>query len=86
MLVTVLGGSYAPGTPKEGWDHSTGWLERALRDVWGLDLEVVQRDLTLAGVNPAMDELKPLADERRVAAEQLATAAGERLAATLSRV
>lgn len=84
VLVTVLGGSYAPGTPKEGWDHSTGWLERALRDVWGLDLEVVQRDLTLAGVNPAMDELRPVADERRIAAEQHATAAGARLAGALA--
>lgn len=85
VLVTVLGGSYAPGTPKEGWDHSTGWLERALRDVWGLDLEVVQRDLTLAGVNPAMDALQPLADERRVAAEAQAAEAGARLAGVLAR-
>ncbi|MFC7430636.1 MULTISPECIES: FMN-dependent NADH-azoreductase [unclassified Agrococcus] len=85
VLVTVLGGSYAAGTPKEGWDHSTGWLDRALRDVWGLDLEVVQRDLTLAGVNPAMDALRPLADERRIAAEALAAEAGARLAGTLSR-
>jgi FMN-dependent NADH-azoreductase len=80
VLVTVCGGGYGPGTPKEGWDHSTGWLERALLDVLGLDLEVVRRDLTLAGVNPAMDALKPLADEVRVAAERHATAAGRRLA------
>jgi len=84
VLVTVLGGSYAPGTPKEGWDHSTGWLERALRDVWGLDLEVVQRDLTLAHANPAMAELRPLADERRTAAEEQAAAAGERLARAMA--
>ncbi|MGL1493918.1 hypothetical protein ACSTIK_00380, partial [Vibrio parahaemolyticus] len=54
-LVTVLGGNYAPGTPKEGWDHSTGWLRRVLEDVWGLDLRVVERPFTLVGVNPALD-------------------------------
>ncbi|QCR19009.1 NAD(P)H-dependent oxidoreductase [Agrococcus sp. SGAir0287] len=84
VLVTVLGGSYAPGTPKDGWDHSTGWLERALRDVWGLDLEVVQRDLTLAHANPAMAQLRPLADERQAAAEEQAAVAGERLARAMA--
>ena len=44
-----------PGTPKEGWDHSTGWLRRVLQDVWGLDLRVVERPFTLVGVNPALD-------------------------------
>ncbi|MET4782276.1 NAD(P)H-dependent oxidoreductase [Glaciihabitans sp. UYNi722] len=38
LLVTVTGGNYAPGTPKEGWDHSSSWLQRVLVDVLGLDL------------------------------------------------
>jgi FMN-dependent NADH-azoreductase len=25
VLVTVRGGNYRPGTPREGWDHATGW-------------------------------------------------------------
>ena len=35
IVTTALGGNYAPGTPKEGWDHSTPWIRRALQDVCG---------------------------------------------------
>ncbi|MCC9145948.1 MULTISPECIES: NAD(P)H-dependent oxidoreductase [unclassified Arthrobacter] len=35
VLVTAQGGNYTPGTPREGWDHSTPWLRRVLEDVWG---------------------------------------------------
>ena len=61
VLVTVRGGGYAPGTPKHGWDHSTPYLRRMLGDLWGADLTVVERELTLAGVIPAMEPLRPLA-------------------------
>lgn len=81
-LVTVLGGNYAPGTPKEGWDHSTGWLRRVLEDVWGLDLRVVQRPFTLVGVNPAMDAFKDVASELKDEAEKSARVYGQELAAT----
>src|SRR4051812_3200657 len=53
VLVTVRGGSYAAGTPREGWDHATGWMRRILEDVWKLDLRVVEAEFTLVGVNPA---------------------------------
>src|SRR5882757_3462372 len=33
VLVTVRGGSYAAGTPREGWDRATGWMRRILEDV-----------------------------------------------------
>ncbi|GAA3315574.1 FMN-dependent NADH-azoreductase [Arthrobacter ramosus] len=26
-LVLARGGAYGPGTPREGWDHATGWLK-----------------------------------------------------------
>ena len=81
-LVTVLGGNYAPGTPKEGWDHSTGWLRRVLEDVWGLDLRVVQRPFTLVGVNPALDAFTEVANELKGKAEELARVYGQELAAT----
>lgn len=77
-LVTVLGGNYSQGTPKEGWDHSTPWLRRVLAEVWGLDLRVVERPFTLVGVNPALDIFADLgadlkshaeADARRFGAE-----------------
>lgn len=83
-LVTVLGGNYAPGTPKEGWDHSTDWLRRVLEDVWGLDLRVVQRPFTLVGVNPAMDAFTDVANDLKDKAEKSARSYGQELAATRS--
>lgn len=80
-LVTVLGGNYGPGMPKEGWDHSTGWLRRVLEDVWGLDLRVVQRPFTLVGVNPAMDAFADAAQELKQAAEESARTYGREIAA-----
>jgi len=35
VLATVRGGAYGTGTPREGWDHSIGYLRRMLADVWG---------------------------------------------------
>lgn len=71
VLITALGGNYSPGAPKEGWDHSTGWIRRVFEDVWGLDLHVIQRPFTFVGVNPALDEFKDEAEEfRRIAVEE----------------
>lgn len=80
-LVTVLGGNYAPGTPKEGWDHSTAWLRRVLEDVWGLDLRIVQRPFTLVGVDPALDAFADLARELKDSAEESARTYGREIAA-----
>ena len=79
-LVTVLGGNYAPGTPKEGWDHSTGYLRRILADVFGADLTVVEREFTLVGVNPALDDFKQVAAGYHQEALSAATEAGRVLA------
>jgi len=83
VLATVHGGYYAAGTPREGWDHATGWMRRILQDVWKLDLLVVEGDFTLVGVNPALDQFKELAEELRAAAEELAREHGRTLAAKL---
>jgi len=80
VLVTVRGGGYGPGTPREGWDHATGWMRRILADVWQLDLRVIEAELTLAGVVPAMAELRDLADELRAKAEENAREHGRALA------
>lgn len=85
-LVTVLGGNYAPGTPKEGWDHSTGWLRRVLEDVWGLDLRVVERPFTLVGVNPALDAFADTARELKENAETDARTYGREIAALRGNV
>jgi FMN-dependent NADH-azoreductase len=72
VLVMVRGGSYAPGTPKDGWDHATGWMHRILADLWHLDLRVIETDLTLAEVNPVMAPLIDLAKQKRREAEDAA--------------
>jgi FMN-dependent NADH-azoreductase len=83
VLVTVRGGSYAAGTPREGWDHATGWMRRILGDVWQFDLRVVEREFTLVGVNPALDAFADLAVQMRQDAERVAREHGRSLAATL---
>ena len=85
VLAAVHGGYYAAGTPREGWDHATGWMRRILADVWQLDLLVVESEFTLVGENPALDQFKELAAELRTAAEDLAREHGRSLSAKLSR-
>lgn len=85
VLVTTRGGSYAPGTPREGWDHNTDYLRRILVDVWGADLTVVEREFTLVGVNPALDEFTEPAAVMRKLAEEAALHAGAVLAGRLAR-
>ncbi|GAA0989631.1 NAD(P)H-dependent oxidoreductase [Acrocarpospora macrocephala] len=81
VLVTVRGGGYGPGTPREGWDHSTPYLRRILADMWQADLTVVERELTLVGVNPVLDHLKDLAAQRHAEARDTAHHTGRALAA-----
>jgi FMN-dependent NADH-azoreductase len=81
VLATVRGGSYAAGTPREGWDHATPWMRRILQDVWQLDLLVVEAELTLVGVNPALDQFADLARELWAAADRDAAEHGRALAA-----
>jgi FMN-dependent NADH-azoreductase len=80
VLATVRGGGYGPGTPREGWDHSTPYLRRVLADMWQADLTIIERELTLAGVNPAMDAFKELAAELRANALDTARDTGRALA------
>lgn len=81
VLATVLGGDYSAGSPKADWDHSTPWLRHVIENIWKADLLVVQRQLTLVGVNPAMDAMKDQAAEVHAAAQQLAMEHGRALAA-----
>lgn len=81
VLAAVRGGAYGEGTPREGWDHASGWYRRILEDVLGLDLRVVETEFTLVGVNPALDGFKDAAAEMRREAERLAAAHGSHLTA-----
>jgi FMN-dependent NADH-azoreductase len=76
VLVVVRGGAYGEGTPREGWDHSTDYLRRILADVWGARLTIVEREFTLVGVNPALDDFKEVAAEMKEAAFVAAREAG----------
>jgi FMN-dependent NADH-azoreductase len=84
VLVTVRGGNYRVGTPREGWDHATGWMRRILADVWHLDLNVVQAEFTLVGVNPALDQFTDLARQLRQEAEAQARRHGRELGAAVA--
>jgi FMN-dependent NADH-azoreductase len=85
VLVTVRGGAYGEGTPREGWDHASGWMRRIVEDVLGLDARVVETEFTLVGVNPALDEFKDLAVEMRREAERQAAEQGRHLSSAFAR-
>jgi FMN-dependent NADH-azoreductase len=61
VLATARGGGYGPGTPREGWDHSTPYLKRVLADMWQADLTVIERELTIAATTAGMEGLRDLA-------------------------
>jgi FMN-dependent NADH-azoreductase len=69
VVLASRGGGYAPGTPREGWDHAEQWLPHGLAAT-GLVPRFITVELTLADVNPAMAALKPLAAESLAAAER----------------
>lgn len=80
VLVIARGGGYGEGTPRAGWDHATPYLQRIFGDVWGMDVHVVEAELTLADVVPAMEALRPIAAESRAAAHVSAKAIATLLA------
>ncbi|MCG5212820.1 NAD(P)H-dependent oxidoreductase [Streptosporangium soli] len=79
-LVTARGGGYGPGTPREGWDHSTPWLVRFVQDVLGMEVQTALAELTLADVKPEMAALRGLAEESLHAAHESAGRHGRFLA------
>ena len=80
IVLTTRGGGYGPGTPREGWDHNTAFLRRIVSDVWGAELILIERELTLAGVNPAMDPFLEAAELLKKAAHEAASHAGRTVA------
>jgi FMN-dependent NADH-azoreductase len=81
VLVTVRGGGYGPGTPREGWDHSTPYLTRVLADMWQAELTVIERELTVAAATPGMEGLRDLAAQLHTDALDAARHTGRALAA-----
>jgi FMN-dependent NADH-azoreductase len=68
IVLAARGGGYAPGTPREGWDHAEQWLPHGL-SITGLTPRFITAELTLADVNPKLAEFKALAAESLAAAE-----------------
>lgn len=60
IVLASRGGGYGSGTPREGWDHAEAWLPHAV-SLTGLRPRFITAELTMAEVNPAMADLKPLA-------------------------
>ena len=70
IVLAARGGGYAPGTPREGWDHAQAWLPHGL-SYTGLEPRMfITAELTLADSNPAMAALRPLAAESLAQAER----------------
>lgn len=65
ILVVARGGNYGVGTPRDGWDHATPWYTRIFRDVWGLDLQTIEVELTLAPTRDYLAEFLDRAAESR---------------------
>ena len=80
VLIVARGGGYGAGTPREGWDHATPYLERIFGDVFGMDIHLVEAELTLADVVPAMEALRDTAAQVRRDAHAAAGTHGRELA------
>ncbi|WP_433022433.1 NAD(P)H-dependent oxidoreductase [Kribbella sp. CA-294648] len=88
IFTLARGGGYGPGTPREGWDHATPYLERIFGDLLGMTVRQAVAELTLAPVTPAMADLIPASkaaqEEAHLAAKDHGVAvAKELIAATV---
>ncbi|MDT0462659.1 FMN-dependent NADH-azoreductase [Streptomyces gibsoniae] len=84
VVVASRGGSYAPGTPREGFEFVQNYLEAVLKRTLGLDLDFIVPELTMAPRNAAMAELIPLYEASRKRAFEDATAKAKELTARLT--
>lgn len=84
IVVASRGGSYAPGTPREGWEFVQNYLEKVLGELLGLDIEFIVPELTYAFVDPAMAHLTEQAEASRDIAYADAVAKAKELATRLA--
>ncbi|QMU75764.1 FMN-dependent NADH-azoreductase [Streptacidiphilus sp. PB12-B1b] len=84
VVVASRGGSYAPGTPREGFEFVQNYLEKLLSGLLGLKVEFIVPELTMARSNPAMAELVDKADASRAQAHEDAKAKAKELAIQLA--
>ncbi|MGO4586922.1 FMN-dependent NADH-azoreductase [Arthrobacter sp. 2RAF6] len=84
VVVASRGGSYGPGTPREGYEFVQNYLEAVLKGTLGLDLDFIVPELTMAPRNPAMSELVPLYEASRKRAFEDATTKAKEIAARVA--
>ncbi|OLZ64718.1 FMN-dependent NADH-azoreductase [Streptomyces sp. IMTB 2501] len=84
VVVASRGGSYAPGTPREGYEFVQNYLEAVLKGTLGLDLDFIVPELTMAPRNAAMADLVPLYEASRRHAFEDATTKAKELAERLT--
>ncbi|MEV8090663.1 FMN-dependent NADH-azoreductase [Streptomyces nigra] len=84
VVVASRGGSYAPGTPREGFEFVQNYLEAVLKNTLRLDLDFIVPELTMAPRNPAMADLVPLYEASRTRAFEEATTKAKDLARRLA--
>jgi FMN-dependent NADH-azoreductase len=73
-VVTAQGGSYKPGTPKQGWDHQQPYLAHALASLGAKDIEFIVVEMTLSTKVPALAEFVGLFEASRALASEAARA------------
>ena len=79
VVVASRGGSYRPGTPREGFEFVQNYLE-AVFSTMGLAVDFIVPELTMAPRMPAMAELIPLYERSRERAFDDAVAKAKQLA------
>ena len=84
VIVASRGGSYEPGTPREGMEFVKNYLASVLSEHLGITPEFITIELTLAAVKPAMADLIPQAEASRAAALEQAGMKARELAARLA--
>ncbi|MFG2309017.1 FMN-dependent NADH-azoreductase [Streptomyces sp. NPDC048566] len=83
-VVASRGGSYAPGTPRAGYEYVQNYLEAVLGDMLGLEVDFIVPELTMAPNNPTMTELVPLFEASRDKALQDASTKAKDVARRLA--
>jgi FMN-dependent NADH-azoreductase len=68
VVLASRGGGYGAGTPRESWDHAAPWLTHGVA-MTGLEPHFITAELTIAEINPAMADLRPMAAKSLAAAE-----------------
>jgi FMN-dependent NADH-azoreductase len=84
VIVASRGGSYEPGTPREGMEFVKNYLAGVFSTSLGITPEFITIELTLATTVPAMAGLIPLAEQSRADALAAADAKARELVARLA--